>query len=52
MKLAYYTAGKQATLTITNGHMQAGQLVAVLPVKGKREARAAAAAHGATPWNF
>jgi len=52
MKLAYYTTGKTPTLTLTLGHMQAGRLVAILPVKGKSEARALAVSHGAKPWNF
>lgn len=53
MTQAHYTAGKQPTLDILeiiNG--QRAWLLVGIKVSGKREARAIATAHGATPWNF
>jgi hypothetical protein len=50
---AHYTNGKQPTLCIAqtvNG--QRVWLAERIAVAGKREARAVAKAHGATPWNF
>ena len=53
MTEAHYTNGKQPTLCIAqtvNGNR--AWLAIGIKVAGKREARAVAKAHGATPWNF
>ena len=50
---AHYTHGKQPTLDLASTADGRRTWHAIgLKVDGKRHARAVAAAHGATPWNF
>ena len=50
MNIAYYSTGKQPSLTVYTPGRAA--LVAVLPVSGKREAAKVCRANGWQPWNF